>query len=163
METYVRAKTMDAIDATHLKVDRALRAGGDAIGAETIIKTLPGYLPLDCPQPFNNLFLGNAKQLVSKENIKYSGHFGASTDMGDVSHLMPTIHPYIGGVVGALHTRDFKAVDYIAACVLPAKLMAMTIIDLLANNAQEANSIIKSHPPLMTNSKYKKKLDSYFS
>ena len=163
METYVRAKTMDAIDATHLKVDRALRAGGDAIGAETIIKTLPGYLPLDCPKSFNNLFLGNAIQLVSKENIKYSRHFGASTDMGDVSHLMPTIHPYIGGVVGALHTRDFKAVDYMAACVLPAKLMAMTIIDLLANNAQEANSIIKSYPPLMTKSEYIKKLDSYFS
>lgn len=163
METYVRAKTMDAIDATHLKVDRALRAGGDAIGAQTIINSLPGYLPLDCPKPFNDLFLANAVQLVSKENIKFSGHFGASTDMGDVSHLLPTIHPYIGGVKGALHTRDFETVDYQAACVLPAKLMAMTVIDLLANNAQEANSILASYQPLMTKEEYIKKLDSYFS
>ncbi|SMC49124.1 amidohydrolase [Sporomusa malonica] len=163
LETYVRAKTMNAIDATHLKVDRAFRAGGDAIGAQTVIKTLPGYLPLNCPESFNNLFIANALQMVSKENVKYSGHFGASTDMGDVSHLMPTIHPYIGGVAGALHTRDFKAVDYFAACVLPAKLMAMTVIDLLTNNAQEANSIIKSYRPLMTKSEYIKKLDSYFS
>jgi len=163
LETYVRAKTMNAIDTTHLKVDRALCAGGDAIGAQTIIKTLPGYLPLNCPASFNDLFLANAEQLISKENIKYSGHFGASTDMGDVSHLMPTIHPYIGGVEGALHTRDFKAVDYHAACVLPAKLMAMTVIDLLANNAQEARSILKSYHPLMTKAEYIKKLDSYFS
>lgn len=163
METYVRAKTMKAIEATHQKVDRALRAGGDAIGAQTVIKTLPGYLPLHCPAAFNELFIANAAQFVPAENIKYSGHFGASTDMGDVSHIMPTIHPYIGGVVGALHTRNFKAVDYVSACVLPAKLMAMTVIDLLADGAQQAHSILRSHHPLMTKAEYIEKLDSYFS
>jgi metal-dependent amidase/aminoacylase/carboxypeptidase family protein len=154
---------MDAIEATHTKVDRAFRAGGDAIGAQTIIKTLPGYLPLNCPKAFNDLFIANAKHLLPEDNIKYSGHFSASTDMGDVSHLMPTIHPYIGGVEGTLHSRDFKAVDYLAACVLPAKLMAMTVIDLLANNAQAANNILNSYRPLMTKAEYIKKLDSYFS
>ncbi len=163
LETYVRAKTMAAIDATHLKVDRALRAGGDAIGAQTIIKTLPGYLPLNCPEAFNRLFIENALQLLDKKSLEYSGHFSASTDMGDVSHLMPAIHPYIGGVTGALHTRDFQAVDYLTACVLPAKLMAMTVIDLLVNKAEAANTIIKSYRPLMTKAEYIQKLDSYFS
>lgn len=163
LETYVRAKTMQAIDDTHLKVDRALRAGGEAVGAQTLIQTLPGYLPLDCPQAFNQLFVTNAAQFVAQDNIKNSGHFSASTDMGDVSHLMPVIHPYIGGVVGALHTRDFKAVDYYAACVLPAKLMAMTVIDLLAGNAANAKSILAAHRPLMTKAEYIQKLDSYFT
>ncbi|WP_371363571.1 N-acetylcysteine deacetylase [Sporomusa rhizae] len=163
METYVRAKTMNAIDATHIKVDRALRAGGDAVGAKTIIKTLPGYLPLDCPKAFNDLFLANASQFVTPENIKHAGHFGGSTDMGDVSHIIPTIHPYIGGVIGALHTRDFKVADYNAACVLPAKLMAMTVIDLLADNAAHANSILKAFQPVMTKEEYIKKLDGYFA
>ncbi len=163
LETYVRAKTMNAIDATHVKVDRALRAGGDAIGAQTIIKTLPGYLPLSCPSAFNELFLTNAEQLLPAESIRFSGHFGASTDMGDVSHIMPTIHPYIGGVTGALHTRDFKAVDYLAACVLPAKLMAMTAIDLLADEGQGAADLLAAYAPLMTKEEYIQKLDSYFS
>lgn len=163
METYVRAKTMQAIDATHDKVDRALRAGGDAVGAQTIIQSLPGYLPLHCSAPFNQLFVENAAQFLSRENIENSGHFSASTDMGDVSHLMPVIHPYIGGTTGALHTREFCAVDYYAACVLPAKLMAMTVVDLLTDNAKQAKNILESYSPLMTKEEYIKKLDSYFS
>jgi amidohydrolase len=163
LETYVRAKTMAAIDETHQKVDRALRAGGDAIGARTIIKTLPGYLPLSCPAAFNGLFVANAGGLVPPGNIRYSGHFSASTDMGDVSHLMPVIHPYIGGVEGALHARSFRTVDYLAACVLPAKLMAMTVIDLLADGAREAQAILKDFHPLMTKAAYIQKLDSYFT
>lgn len=42
IETYVRAKTMEAIEATHKKVDTALKAGGDAVGAQTVIDTMPG-------------------------------------------------------------------------------------------------------------------------
>ena len=163
METYVRAKTMQAIDATHLKVDRALRAGGDAVGAQTRIQSLPGYLPLNCSAAFNQLFVENSAQFLARENIKNSGHFSASTDMGDVSHLMPVIHPYIGGTSGALHTREFCAVDYYAACVLPAKIMAMTVIDLLADNAQQAKAILDSYQPLMTKAEYIQKLDSYFT
>ncbi|CQR71009.1 putative hydrolase YxeP [Sporomusa ovata DSM 2662] len=163
VETYVRAKTMQAIDATHSKVDRALRAGGDAVGAQTVIQSLPGYLPLNCSAAFNQLFVENSVQFLARESITNSGHFSASTDMGDVSHLMPVIHPYIGGTVGALHTRDFCAVNYYAACVLPAKIMAMTVIDLLAGNAQQAKAILDSYQPLMTKAEYIEKLDSYFA
>ena len=46
LETYVRGKTTDAIDAAAVKVDRALKAGALALGAEVEIITLPGYLPL---------------------------------------------------------------------------------------------------------------------
>ena len=42
-----------------------------------------------------------------------AGHFAASTEMGDVSNLIPAIHPFIGGVSGALHTKDFKVEDFI--------------------------------------------------
>ena len=57
IETYVRAKTMDAIDRTNAKVDAALRAGGAAIGAKVNIDTLPGQLPLICNQEMNELFV----------------------------------------------------------------------------------------------------------
>lgn len=163
METYVRAKTMAAINATHHKVDRALRAGGDAVGAETIIRTLPGYLPLTCPETFNTLFIDNALQFMPPDKINRVGHFGGSTDMGDISHIMPTIHPYTGGVTGALHTRDFTAVDHYAACILPAKLMAMTAIDLLANGAQQGKQLLAEFKPLLSKKQYIDMLDGYFS
>lgn len=48
MELYVRAKTMEAIDCQHRRVDEALKAGGAAVGAKTVIETLPGMFPLAC-------------------------------------------------------------------------------------------------------------------
>ncbi|PRR75727.1 amidohydrolase [Clostridium thermopalmarium] len=147
METYVRAKTVEAIKNTNDKVDRALLAGGYAIGAKTVINTIPGHLPLKCSSRLNDLFRNNARELLPEEQIIDAGHFAASTDMGDVSNLIPAIHPFIGGVSGNLHTKDFKVEDYDAALILPAKLMAMTIIDLLYDNAKAAKEIIDSYEP----------------
>ena len=163
METYVRAKTMAAIDATFGKVTRALRAGGDAVGAQTHIHTIPGYLPLASCQELNALFAGNAAQFLPAEKIVRSGHFGGSTDMGDISHLMPALHPFTGGICGNHHTKEFKAADYNAACVIPAKLMAMTAIDLLANHAAKAAEIKQNFKPLLTKTEYLTLLDKYFS
>ena len=163
MELYVRAKTMAAIEKTHKKVDAALKAGGDAIGAETIIETLPGMMPLSCNARLNELFMENSKQAWPGIAIKDAGHFSASTDMGDVSHIIPVIHPFIGGTNGLLHTADFKAVDFKAAVLLPAKAFAMTLIDLLYDDAQEAKAIIDNFEPILTKEEYIKKAESYFS
>lgn len=162
IETYVRAKTMAAIDATHKKVDAALKAGGDAVGAETVIKTMPGQLPLACNDKLNELFVANAKIADPNVAVKDAGHFSASTDMGDVSHLMPVIHPFIGGVDGFLHTSGFHVVDFKAAVLLPAKAFAMMLVDLLADDAQTARQIKAEHHPLLTKAEYIAKLDKYF-
>ena len=163
MELYVRAKTMAAIEKTHKKVDAALKAGGDAIGAETIIETLPGMMPLSCNARLNELFVENSKLAWPGIAIKDAGHCSASTDMGDVSHIIPVIHPFIGGTNGLLHTADFKAVDFKAAVLLPAKAFAMTLIDLLYDEAQEAKAIIDNFEPILTKEEYIKKAESYFS
>lgn len=163
VETYVRAKTMDAMEATSKKVDAALRAGGDAIGAKVVIDTLPGQLPLICNNSLNALFVDNAKIANPTVEVKDAGHFSASTDMGDVSHLMPVIHPFIGGTTGLLHTKDFCVVDFEAAAILPAKVFAMMIIDLLADDGAQAKEILAAHKPVLTKEEYVKKLDGYFS
>jgi metal-dependent amidase/aminoacylase/carboxypeptidase family protein len=61
-----------------------------------------------------------------------------STDMGDVSHLVPAIHPYLAiapeNVAG--HTEEFKEYSNSeagrAAMLDAAKAMAMTTVDLLS-------------------------------
>ena len=163
LELYVRAKTMEAIDATHKRVDAALKAGGDAVGAQTIIETLPGMFPLSCNKRMNELMVENSRLADPNVEIKDAGHFSASTDMGDVSHLMPVIHPFIGGNDGLLHTPDFHMVDFKAAVLLPAKAFAMMLIDLLYDDAQEAKSILADFKPLLTKEAYIAKLESYFS
>ncbi len=163
LETYIRAKNMAAIEATNEKVDRALKAGGDAIGAQTIIKNIPGYLPLSCSREMNELLVANARQFVPSERIIDAGHFGASTDFGDVSHLMPSLHPFVGGTEGLLHARNFETTDYYAAAVLPAKLLAMTVIDLLSDDAQKGKEILANFKPLLSKEQYIELLDKYFS
>lgn len=163
IETYVRAKTMEAIENTSAKVDAALQAGGMAIGAKVIINTMPGQLPLICNQTMNELFVDNAKEVNPQVIIRDAGHFGASTDMGDVSHLMPAIHPFIGGTDGLLHSKDFKVVDFEAAALLPGKCFARMIVDLLSNEAETAKSILANYKPALTKEEYIKKLDGYFT
>lgn len=163
MELYVRAKTMDAIDNTHSRVDAALKAGGDAVGAQTVIETMPGMMPLSCNKRMNELFVANAQIAFPDVAVKDAGHFSASTDMGDVSHLLPVIHPFIGGTDGLLHTESFKVVDFKAAVLLPAKAFAMTLIDLLYDDAAEAKAIKANFKPILTKEQYIAKCDSYFS
>ncbi len=163
MEAYVRGKTLDSINGTHAKFDRAFRAGGDAVGASTEIHTIPGYLPLACNPEMNDLFGANAETLLSASHVYRVGHFNASTDMGDICHIMPAIHPYTGGVQGALHSKEFTVLDYKAAVLIPAKTMAMTIIDLLADGAQKGGELLHRYVPLMTKERYLETLDGYFS
>ncbi len=162
MELYVRAKTMEAIDRTHTRVDAALKAGGDAVGAETVIETLPGMFPLSCNKRMNEIFVENAKLANPEVEIKDAGHFSASTDMGDVSHLMPVIHPFIGGTDGLLHAPDFHMVDFDAAVILPAKAFAMMLVDLLWDDAKEAKEILADFKPILTKEEYIAKLEGYF-
>ena len=162
LELYVRAKTMDAIDKTHKRVDAALKSGGDAVGAQTIIETLPGMFPLSCNKRMNELFAENAKIANPDVEIRDAGHFSASTDMGDVSHLMPVIHPFIGGTDGLLHAPDFHMVDFDAAVLLPAKAFAMMLVDLLCDDAKEAKGILANFKPILTKEEYIAKLESYF-
>lgn len=106
---------------------------------------MPGQLPLACNNRLNELFVTNAKIAEPNVAVKDAGHFSASTDMGDVSHLLPVIHPFIGGVDGFLHTADFHVVDFKHAVLLPAKAFAMMIIDLLADDAELARQIKAEH------------------
>ena len=82
------------------KVDRALRAGAMAVGGRVEITTIPGYLPLRQDKTMNEMYRANAVSLVGESNMGVRHHGTGSTDMGDVSQLMPAIHPYVGGATG---------------------------------------------------------------
>lgn len=156
MESYVRASSLEALTDQNAKINRAIKAAAMAVGAEVEITEMPGYLPIIKPGKMGTLLKDNLEQLGLKGKITDSDDFSGSLDFGDVSHLMPAIHPMIGGIKGALHTRTFEVTDPELACITPAKALAMTIIDLLYDNAAAAKDILKNFVPAMTKDEYLK-------
>lgn len=155
METFVRGKTLEAIKDANEKVDRALRAGALAVGGRVRINTLPGYLPMVGEKNLQSVYRANACSLVGKNKVASPGRHGTgSTDMGDVSHIMPAIHPYTAGASGTSHGNDYIIEDYDFAVLNPAKIMAMTTIDLLADGAVKAKEVLQKHKAIMTKQEY---------
>jgi amidohydrolase len=154
LETYVRGRTVEAILDANAKVDRALRAGALALGAKVEIETLPGYLPMTCDPAMVALFKDNAAALVGAENYRQVGHRTGSTDMGDLSHVMPVLHPYMGGARGTGHAADYEIVDEALAYVAPAKALAAMVIDLLGDDARAGREVLATARPPMTREGY---------
>lgn len=163
LEAYVRSSTVGGVRDVSLKFDRAFKSGGEAVGATTRIKTLPGYLPLICNSAINDCFAANARQFMPEKQIIRMGHFKASTDMGDISHLMPGIHATAGGTKGFLHAANFEVTDYESAVVTPAKIVAQTLADLLTENPANLSDILKDYVPVLSKSEYLNLLNSFIS
>lgn len=159
MESYVRASNIEAMARYNKAVDRALKAGGDALGAKCEIQNLPGYLPLRPDQAFRDLLRENAVDLFGENQVTLGEHSAGSTDMGDVSHLMPVVHPWVGCVDGVLHGADYALRDGEVAYTKTPQVLALTIVDLLANGAEKAEAICQAFKPQLDRDSYVKFMD----
>lgn len=162
METFVRGRSIEAFLAASQKVDCALRAGAMAVGGSVQITTLPGYLPMQNDASLLELYKTNAAALVGAENVTPLGHRTGSTDMGDVSQIMPVIHPYVVAATGTSHGADYIIEDYELAVLTGAKAMAMTVIDLLADGAERATAIKANYQAPLTKGQYLSLMRSMF-
>jgi amidohydrolase len=151
---FVRAKTAEAMADANEKVDRALRAGAMALGASVDISTLPGYMPISPYPDLDDVFRRNAVELVGEHGVVSMAHKGGSTDLGDLSAFMPAIHPFTGGASGNAHATDWHAGSLEDAVLRPAKAMAMSAIDLLAEGARGAQHVLEASSPPMTKDGY---------
>jgi amidohydrolase len=154
IETYVRGKTVEAILDANVRVDRALKAGALGLGAKVEIETLPGYLPLFNHAGMAKHFKANAAALLGADQVTEMGHRSGSTDMGDISHVMPTLHPYMGGASGSGHGADYLITDPKLAYVESAKQLALMAVDMLWDDAKTAKEIIADFKPRMTKEAY---------
>ena len=156
-EGRVRGRNTEVIADANMKMDRCLRAGALTMGAQVEIVTIPGYLPMLNNNGMMDLFRSNATELVDESEVithPSDRNRGGSTDMGDLSQIMPVVHPYTNAATGTGHGTDYVVQDYEQAVIAPAKAMAMTVIDLLYGDGEKAKQIIDSSPPTMTKNQY---------
>lgn len=164
-EGRVRGRSIEAIADANMKMDRCLKAGALALGAQVHIVTIPGYLPMQNDTALLDIFKRNAAHLVGEAHIAThpsTRNRGGSTDMGDLSQIMPVIHPYTAGATGSGHGIDYIVQDYEQAVLAPAKAMAMSVIDLLADDATRAREVLAKSQPHMTKAQYVTLQDSRF-
>jgi amidohydrolase len=154
LETYVRGRTVEAILDANRKVDRAFRAGALALGAKVEIETLPGYMPMTCDPTMATMYRDIMVPVVGEEHYRQIGHRTGSTDMGDLSMVMPVLHPYMGGATGSGHGADYQIVDHRLAYLGTAKALAAMVVDLLADGAAGGHQVLKAARPPMTREQY---------
>jgi metal-dependent amidase/aminoacylase/carboxypeptidase family protein len=154
METQVRAGTVNAILDAAKKTDRALKSGALALGAKVSIQTIPGYMPTIQNKSLADIYKKNVIPFIPGEKFYYNPPKASSTDMGDVSQIMPAIHPYLGGWSGDVHGSNFEISDKYLAYVVPAKALALCAIDLLWDDASLAKNIMRESKPSMTKKEY---------
>jgi len=155
LENYIRGSNVDAIYNATNKVTRSWHAGADALGAEVVVNSLPGYLPDHPDKNLQELMYENLVLLFGEEHVQKEGPHGAgSSDVGDVSAIIPTLQARIGGAAGNFHSDNYCLVDRELAYLGAAKALTLTVIDLLYDEAQEAKKVVDEFKPVYTKEQY---------
>jgi metal-dependent amidase/aminoacylase/carboxypeptidase family protein len=140
----VRAKTLDDLEAIRAKVLRCFEAGALATGAHLeIFGSRPPYAQVRHDPALAALYRRNAEALgrVFPDFGEAQQRSGGSTDMGNVSLALSSIHPMIGihSLPAVNHQPEFTAHCITAAAdqaiVDGALAMAWTAIDIATDAA----------------------------
>ncbi len=146
IESYVRGLNFDVITRANDKINRALCGAALSLGANIEINDYSGYAPMTNDKKMLEL----AKDAATLAGFEYevSTAVGTgSTDMGDISSIMPAIHPYMPGACGTSHGADYYISDPELACVGSAKWQLELLNLLLKDGAKNAKAIVADFKP----------------
>lgn len=148
LESYVRGKSFKAIASANKKVNRALCGAALSLGTNIEIIDIPGYAPLENDREMTTLAEEAAALTMPETEFRIHKRFSTgSTDMGDLSRIMPVVHPYAGGSTGTSHGADYEISDPEAACVTNAKWQIAMLTLLLSDGAVRAKAIVAAYKP----------------
>jgi amidohydrolase len=111
LQAEVRSFDLDELTDAKRRVMACFEAGALASGCSwEQVRTEPRYDPL-VQEPLLAEAWNDALIELGREPIAFSGAAGGSTDMGNVSQVVPSIHPGIAiiGSTSAPHTEGFAA------------------------------------------------------
>lgn len=138
-EFSVRAARRSYVQQVLERVIQCAQAAELATGARLKYVATPGYAEMIPNRVMANVFAANWRAIGVEVHEPRADERMGSTDMGNISQVLPAIHPYLAiapdGMAG--HTVEFRAASLSPAghrgLLDAAKGMAMTTIDLLGN------------------------------
>ena len=137
-EWYVRSDNVTSLAALKPRVLASLESGAHACGCSVSHEWIgAAYADMVTNNTMGAMYANNAMRLGrTVSDPRHGGHrVVGSTDMGNVSHLVPSIHPMIASAPSgtSIHTRQFaqfaRSPMADKAVLDGAKAMAMTAID----------------------------------
>ncbi len=149
LESYVRGSSFEGIASANKRVNQAFTGAALSIGANIEIIDIPGYAPL-----YNDADMMQVVKEASEiamPDLEFhmgTGIGSGSTDMGDLSCIMPVVHPYAPGAKGKSHGNDYIIEDPELACVTCAKWQLAMVSLLMGNGAERAQKIVDEYKPL---------------
>lgn len=159
----VRAASPEAIQNASDKVDRCVQGAAIAFGGSAEVQNLFGFMPLIAYDALDDVHQNNLRDYVAPDApFKRGIYRPSSTDMGDVSMIMPSLHAYFRGFGGSAHNDDFLVNDPQLAYVDTIKMLALNAIDLLYGDAACGIAAASVKPP-MTKDEYLQKMRSFSS
>lgn len=149
LESYVRGASFEGIAKANKRVNQALTGAALSIDTNIEIIDIPGYAPLN--NDADMMRVAQEASAVVMPDLQFymgSGMGSGSTDMGDLSCIMPVVHPYVPGAKGKNHGNDYYIEDPELACVTCAKWQLAMLNILLGNGAERARKIVAEYKPL---------------
>ena len=138
---YVRAATREGLDPVVEKVKNIARGASLMTGAELSITNYEiSYDNLKTNEVLSKTFSSNLKSVGVDDITPAKSSYG-SIDMGNVSYVVPAIHPYLGFGCGnaASHSREFADATITDtahhALIQGAAAMALTGYDVITDKA----------------------------
>lgn len=133
----VRATTAKYLAELMGQVERRVQAAALATGCKyNITKRGRGCLDIRVNRELSRLFYANFESIGI--TVAPRGSSMGSTDVGNVSHVVPTIQAYVGIGVKALHSAEFREASVSEegdqAVIAGAKVMALTAADILSDS-----------------------------
>ncbi len=151
LDSYVRGATMQDIVEANAKVNRAIAASAAAMGAKVHVRDIPGYWPRKNDRQLMQVFEEAMAAVLEKIDCNPHAWSAGCSDMGDISSLIPALHPAVGGASGKSHGTDYCISDPETACVDSAKVQLLALKLLLQDGAARAKKIIADYAPTFEN------------
>lgn len=162
VEILIKGEDIPALLRLSKKLDSIIKEKKLKSGMGVIIQDYPGHFPLYQDRILTRLFYENAADLIGKSNVIMKEILPDTTDLGDLSSFMPVIHPLTGGMEGIRHNEDYQVKDPYFAYIIPIKILAGTLIDLLTEKSIFARVIKNKYKPVFSKEKYIELQNSIF-
>jgi amidohydrolase len=155
-EYYVRARAVERLWELKERVVKCFQAGALATGATLVLHDQPEHANVHTDPRIARLYRRNAERLgrTFTDDQKLVEEFAGSTDFGNVSMIIPSIHPFLGiEASGSVNHQP----EFAAACLTEsadraviegAVAMAWTAIDL-ATEASVRQDLVSGNRPTL--------------